>query len=533
MLTTLATAASLYAQGESLDNIDLLLSTSPIHKSLWDELLKVYQEQDHEIKTKQVQPVYEWVWALEDHEMQLRIRNMIIQSNEQPDRFVWTDQGESPVDAKIETRVLPWQTENGWLIDSSYIGPGPLDGQIVLLGDNGTILEASSVPKLPEDQPVMAFRITQQNVYGVPIDLSSNVISDGYWLISMTEKVKLLDDEEQILFPIEKHPVPYPLDHYGHKIAGIYDFKLPLTIKRENLLLASIEKREQVGGKPCIVGSQKNTIKGLSDAVPPAFSDLDIWLVIPDAPKYIINRGTLQLQNAASTNLYRLKELDTSGLISFENKDLIIYLGNLISDHLGTYTVQIIIGLRPNFASPLQFAYLPNVNVTPPDPEIIYSPIRFPTCKIQGINSNNIKVRSGASVTQKFDGTEVVWSDLRDNPKLNILEGEERVSLEWKLQRVDAWIVPNQSVFILDNFKNCEFQVLSTAPSVTSFRVLVDNNYPGRKIDLGKKSRYFNLIKNDPIFDLVREKPSPELKLSIEMGSSTWELAEIHKKIIT
>ena len=531
LLTTLATAASFYAQGEPLDNIDLLLSTSPIHKSLWDELLKVYQEQNLEVKTKQVQPVYEWVWAIEENEIQLRIRNLVVFSNEQPDRFVWTQRGESPMDSKIETRVLPWQTENGWLIDFNYIGPGPLDGQIVLLGEYGNILDASPVPKFPDDQPIMVFRLTQQNVYGVPIDLSSNVISDGHWLVSMAENVKILDREGHTLFPIERLPVPSPLDHYGHKVAGIYNFKLPLTIKRHTLLLASVEKREQVGGKPCIVGSQENPFNALSDAVPPTFSDLDIWLVIPEAPKYLVNRGTIQLQNASSTQLYRLKELALKGYISFIDGELKIFLGKLLSNYLATYTVQIIVGLRPIFASPLQFAYLPKVEMTSPDPQIIYSPQRLPTCEIKGINPVNVKVRSGTSVSQNGDWIKVIWSDLRDDPKLNILEGEERVSLEWKLKRTDAWISPKKDVYILDNFKNCEFQVLSTAASITSFRILVDEHYPGRKIDLSKKGKYSTIIKNDPIFDLIREKPSTKIDLFIELGSSTWVLAEIHKKI--
>jgi len=530
LLSTLATAAALYAQGELLENIDLLLSSSPIHKTLWDELLNVYQEQDLEIKTRQVQPVYEWVWALQEHEMQLRIRKMIIKSDELPDRFVWTAEGESPYDAKIECRVLPWKTKNGWLIDSSYLEHGPMNGQIVLLGEYGNILEASSVPKLPEDQPIIAFRITQQNVYGVPIDLSSNVISDGYWLVSMTEDVEILDDVGNTLLPIENLPVPSPLHLYGHKIAGIYNFSLPLTIKQKNLLLAKIEKREQVGGKPYIVSSQRNIFKNLSEAVPPVSSDLDIWLVIPDAPKYVVNRGTLHIKNASSTNLYPLKELDSMGFISNEDEGLKIFLGNLLSNNLATYTVQIIIGLRPIFASPLQFAYLPDIEITQLDPQTIFSPQRLPVCKIKGINSDNIKVRSGTSVTLKNNYTEVIWSDLRDDPKLNILEGEERVSLEWKLQRVCAWVSPQKDIYVLDNFKNCEFHVLSTAISITSFNVLIDF-LPSRNINLGKKGRYSSLIKNDPIFDLVREKPTPELKLMIEMGSSSWVLAEIHKKI--
>jgi hypothetical protein len=531
LLTTLATAASLYVQGEPLDNIDLLLATSPIHKSLWNELLKTFQEQNLEVETKQIQPVYEWVWVLEEHEMQLRVRNMAIQSTEQPDRFVWTERGESPADAAIESRVLPWYKNNEWLIDSSCIGLGPLDGQVVLLGEYGNILEAFPVPRLPEGQPIMAFRIAHQNVYGIPIDLSSNLISDGHWLISMTENVKILDANGRELLPTERLPVPSPLDHYGHKVAGIYNFKLPLTIKRNDLLIASIEKREQVGGQPYIVGSQTNTFKDLPDAVSPIFSDLDIWLVIPDAPKYIVNRGTLQLKNASSTELYRLKELVSRGFISFEDEALRIFIGSLLSDHLATYTVQIIIGLRPIFASPLEFSYLPNIEVVRPDPKIVYSPQRLPRIEIKGTSSESIKVRPGTTVTPDGDRIEVVWSDLRDDPKLNVVEGEERVSLEWKLQRVDAWISPEKDVYILDNFKNCEFQVFSTATSITSFRVLVDNNYPGRKVYLGKKGKYSALIKNDPIFDLVREKPAEELKLLIEMGSSSWELAEIHKKI--
>jgi len=529
LLTTLATAASLYAEGELIENIDILLATSPIHKSIWVELLKVYQEQELEIKTRQVKPDLEWVWAIEEHEMQLRIRNMIINSAEQPDRFVWAAEGESPIDAKIECRVLPWKTKNGWLIDFAYLEQGPINGQIVLLGEYGSILEASPVPKLPEDQPIMVFRITQQNLYGVPVDLSSNVISDGYWLLSMAEDVMLLNDSAHNIFPTQKLPVPGPLDKYGHKLAGIYKFDLPLTIKQKDLLHAKIDKREQVGGKPCIVG-EKNNFKNLSDAVPPIFSDIDIWLEIPNAPKNIVNRGTLYLKNASSSFLYPLRELDSMGYISYENEGIKILLGNLLPNHLATYTVQIIIGLRSIFASPLQFAYLPNIEIIQPDPEIIYSPKELPVCEIIGLKPENIRVRSGTTLTPKGTGIKLVWSDLRDDPKLNIVTGDQGVTLEWSLKRVDAWISPKKDVYILDNLKNYEFHAISTDTSISVVNVRIDNRQ-GRSIYFGKKGRYSSILKNDPIFDLVREIPTPEFKLIIEMGSTSWVLAEIHKKI--
>ena len=531
LLTTIANAASLFTQGEPLEHIDLLLSPSPIHKSLWNELLKVYQEQDIEVTSKQVEPLFDWVWSLQEHEIQLRIRNMVTQSNEQPDRFVWADRGEAPSDADIDTRILPWQTENGWLIDTSFIGPGPLDGQIALLGEFGSILDAFPVPKLPEDQPIMVFRLTQQNIYGVPVDSSSGLITDGHWLISKANNVKILNERGNELDPFEKLPVPSPLDRKGHHIAGIYNFKLPISFSQNQLQLEIIEKKKQVGCKPFIIGSHFNSIPNLSDAVPPAFNSPDIWMVIHNPPNYLIRRGTLWLQDASSTTMYRLKDLETSGWISIIEGDLRISFRELLQDNLATYSVQIVIGLNPFFAAPLEFAYLPDVTIFSPDPQIIYSPNELPVCVIEGLNIEKLKVRSGTSVKHKNSAVEVIWSDLRDDPQLHIQEGNERVSLSWELQRTMAWISPEKDDYTLDEFRNCEFRVFSTSPFINAFSTWVDDDSPRRDIYLGRNGRYSTTIRNDPVFDLVREKPSPDVRLYIGMGSSQWALGEIHKKV--
>ncbi|MFC1879860.1 hypothetical protein ACFLZW_08105, partial [Chloroflexota bacterium] len=520
LLTTIAKAASLFTQGESIEHIDLLLSSSPIHRSLWNELLKVFQEHDTEVKSKQVASKLDWVWSLENHEMQIRIQNMVIQSSEPPDRLVWVARGESPTNAEIEARILPWQTKDGWLIDKSYIGPGPLDGQIVLLGEYGSIIDAFPVPKLPEAQPIMVFRLTQQNIYGVPVDLSSGIITDGQWLISKAKNVKILDVHEDELVPFERLPVPNPLDQRGHNTAGIYNFKLPLTFEQNQLQLESLEKRKQVGGKPSIVGSQINSIPNLSEAVPPAFINPDIWLVINNPPNYLIRRGTLWLQDASSTSMYRLKDMELQGWISLTEDEFRISLRDLLQDHLATYTVQIIIGLQPFFATPLQFAHLPDVTVIPPDSQIVYSPNELPVCVIEGLNLENVKARSGTTINLKKSAIEVIWSDLRDDPQIHIQDCNERVSLAWELQRTMAFISPEKEVYTLDEFRNCEFRVLSTSASINTFSAWVDENSPRREINLGSKGRYSTTIKNDPVFDLIREKPAPEVRLFIEMGEA-------------
>lgn len=531
LLTTIANAASLFSKGKSIEHIDLLLSTSPIHRSLWNELLKVYQEQDIDVQPKQIEPVFDWVWSLQEHEMQLRIRNLVVQSNEQPDRFVWAAQGESLTDADIDARILPWQTENGWLIDTSFIGPGPLDGQIALLGEFGSILDAFPVPKLPDDQPIMVYRLTQQNIYGVPVDPSSGLITDGHWLISKANNVKILDEHRKELVPVEKLPVPSPLDQKGHHMAGIYNFKLPLSFEQNQLQLEQIEKKQQVGGKPTIVGSQINSIPNLSEAVPPAFNSPDIWMVIHNPPNNLIRRGTLWLQNDSSTSMHRLKDLETKGWISTVKGALRISLKGLLKNHLATYTVQIIIGLNPYFAAPLEFAYLPDVNIFPPNPQIIYSPNELPVCVIEGLDMVKLKVRSGTSIKQINSAIEVTWSDLRDGPQLHIQDGNERVSLSWELQRTAAWLSPEKENYTLDEFRNCEFRVISTSSSINTFATWVDDNSPRREIQLDRKGQYTTKIKNDPIFDFVREKPSSDVNLYIGMGSSQWALGEINKKV--
>jgi len=527
------TAASMLAEGQDVDTIDTLLASNPIEHALWQELVRVYQTQETAVLTKKRKPIIEWLWSIQNHEMQLRIRNLSLNNTEQPDRIVWIYGDQSPEDAENESRLLPWRQADGWFVDPCVLSLGPPKGQIVLLGDRGSVLRSMPVPELPSDQPVMIFRITNNNEFGQPIDLNVDSISSGSWLVSMSDDVRILNASGEMIRPKEEFPVPIPLNKVaGHSSAGLYELNLPIRIIRRKLQLAKLESKSSTLMGAKLTGNSSNTIGNLSDSVPPVFNSAEIWLEFNDPSGHVLRRGTLWLHSVTEDIHHRLDTLQTKGALQVNGNQFKIALRDLLPVHAGAYQIQIRIGLRPLFPTSLEFGYLPEIRIEPPDHGKIFSPQLLPSCRIYGLRAHELQGRLTTKIVQKSAGVvEISWTDLRDDPIVVVQKDQERIPLMWDVARVNAWVTPQQEDYALHEFSGAKLHAESSTQDVREFQVWVkDQNHP-RRICLDAKGQYNTSLRRDPIIDLVREHPSGTIDLKVQMGDAQWDLARVYKQI--
>jgi hypothetical protein len=531
LITTIATAASMYAGGQAPDTIDTLLSGNPIERSLWQELLNVYRAQEAAVHEKQRKAAVDWVWSVDRGEMQVRIRNLLVAGAVEPDRLVWVGPDEEPADSEIETRLLPWKQEDGWLVDSSLLDLGPLDGKIALVSEDGSVIDLFSVPKLPADRPVMVFRRVQQGALGFSVDLDSGSVSDGLWLVTMTKDVLVTDESGKTIGPLEDLPVPAPLSTLaGHKTAGLYELKLPARFVRGDLEIAILESRGSSISTAKIISGEDLMISGLSNSVPSVFTGPDFDLVLDGVPAHIIQRATLWLQNQTTNLHFRLGQLQAEGVLRTDKSRIEIALGSLVPNRIATYEVQIRIGLRPLLSAAPMFGYLPGVQILPPDPTEIYSPVSVPSCIVFGVDREAVHGRASTLVEQTDTGeVRVTWRDVRDDPELQIRQGRDAVHLKWALPRTHAWIAPLNDVYTPETLMDATLRVISTASQIDFVDLWVAGQQARRRVELDAKGQYSSKLRQDPLFDMIREQRSSSLTLLASMGRENWQLAQVQK----
>lgn len=533
LIITLSTAAEMYAESKDAEEIDLLLRENPIERDLWHELLKEYQEKENRVRSKKHVPTIDWVWNLRENELNLRIQDIFVQGGEEPDRFVWVAQDQDPYQSEIESRIIPWQQEEGWFIDQCIMDRGELNGQLVLFSRSGNILKAYPIPEIPADKPIMFFRPVNNNSFGVPVELSSHIIKEGQWLVSKISNVSFESKKQGKFNLLESLPVPIPLNQLGnHSEAGFFDVEPPFDIYSGKLKLAKFEQQTTRSGKPKIVDYGKSHVQNLSPEVPIAYTKLDISLVLSNAPNHVLNRGTLWIRSSTETITHRLEVLKARESFDLIDGNLYIPLGDLIPKKPALYSMQVRVGLTPIFSAPLKFSYLPGIEVKPPDPNRTYFPEQFPTCRIKGIHATNIKGRLSTKINEvESDEVQITWTDLRDNPQVAIELENERIPLKWEIPRFNVWLTPNKDIYSMEEFRGSTLNALSTVDNLNDFYIQVSESLKKREITLSADGKYSSEVKLDPVVDLLREHPQAVHILEAHMDGKNWILGEIHEGI--
>lgn len=535
LIINISTAAELYAEDKDAEKIDLLLRENPIERDLWHELLKEYHKKRKEEKPKKASHKIDWVWNLLENEFQLRIQNIFVSGDEPPDQLVWASQDQEPHQADNVKRIIPWQQEQGWVVDKVILTPGEINGQIILLGNQGTILGAYQIPQIPEDEPVMFFRPIYNNTLGVPVKISANSIKEGNWVISKMPNIQFQSSNKGKCDLVESLPVPRLLTAIAeHKDAGFYDIEPPFKIHRDKLELASFDQQTTRSGEPKIIGSDNNQIRNISSNIPQVFIDPDISLIIPDPSNHVLNSGTLWIQSSTETIIHRLEDLREKKVVNYDegNKKLIINLGKLIPKRIATYSVQIRIGLNPVFSGPIEFGYLPGVSFEPPESNQIYFPGNLPYCEATGFSLDNVKARSTTRLTEDDSGRiKIYWKDLRDDPELALEKDGERVLLVWEVPRFYVHLTPSRNIYSLTEFESSKITAQSTEADIKKFSLKIRDSRNKREIALNSDGTYTSEIKIDPIIDLIKEDSTTNKILDVHFGTEHWKLAEIHEGI--
>lgn len=443
LILQLCEAAAAYLSGE--ENVAHLIS-SPIERALWH---KVQRELDGRIESERMrrgsQPVLTWGWLLEDEELQLRLAH-VSSSDGVPNLIVWTEKGETALSDSDHCEFLEgylWRRRDGWSLDEIRLSGGPVDGQIAVLSedhedDRPDVLFQSDVPLLPSGVILFARESRQEWATFVGRDR----VSDGDWLISMAQGVALYDADGKPIASYQEEYVPDLLrEHSAHITAGRYLLQLPVTVTQGGEPLYTIERLTEQIGTPVLEGPCQ--LPDLSSRVPPVFAGLPITLRIPGMTNELLSRTMLSVRSATFHKPYGLEELRTGSAMSMSVEgDFTIALDTLFPDEAGVYTLNLRRGLKSLLDEPLQFGYLPGLEVEAPEPKRHYTPANLPSARIFGVTAEQVVVDGTRAKRELIAGAvQVTWHDLRaPECSLRLDINDQSIALAWPINRTYAWV---------------------------------------------------------------------------------------------
>lgn len=529
LIRNMAFAASLYNEGKSLAFIGELLADNPIERSLWEEFAVVFASQEEQTR-RRPRARLEWVWSVETTELMLRLRNVVLHTDATPDLAVWVA-SDTPVEdlpfADVYARLDPWQLEEEeWLVDELLFAPdGPLDGKIVLLGGDDSILWQQALPRLPAG-PIQFFRLSQQGAYALPVDDSS--VQPGRYVVACGESVTINEEKAEALLSQQSLTLPYLIkDRFV--TAGFYTISPPLEIKHEQRKVMELATSSLGLGMepPHIVGEMP--VPGLSPRVPPAFRDRNIWLVIPSATNHFLDRTSLWLRSQrGSFQRYLLSELEVE---VDEVGAFWVPLHTLLADSGGYYTVELRQGLRALLAAPLELLHVPGFEVVPPpkQPEDapVYTPVHRPSVRVKGVTPEQIGNPTQVEAISAEDGWMLItWNDVRGDCRLLLRINEQSLPLAWPVQRFSAWIEPEpyDGVFAPGDLDKAVFRAAGSRAVVDFFSVSIAGDEYKQQIKLDAQGQFSALLRRHWLRDIIDHQPGGRVQIDASVFGHSWPL---------
>lgn len=523
LITQLADGIRQVQNSQTEQTVGIQWPPHTIHFEIWSAINENLQDStDTKAISRMGQGKVEWVWDIEEPDIYIRLRNLTLQ--QKPEKVVWQE-------ADAEVFCNPWQLENGvWWLDEIHIAFESFtrSGELVVLNANEDVISRVTIPPLP-DQPWLLFQLESNQETAVFRDK----INQKHWYCFSAEDAVTLQGD--VLFQ-KAFPLPPLLQQLsGHQHAGLYYLTLPVTVNQgDNLLTEFSEDEDTTKEPPSLTG--KNPINGTSPNLPPVYQDTAITLKIPNPQPDTV----LWLKWGQETQKIPLVQLPS------QSEAMIVDLKSYLLPTPATYSVQIRQGLRPILQTPLEFTTLPDIQVSAPSPNRVYSSSLLPTCTLRGLDPKNILPNPRYKFETHPDSSIfLTWTDLReDDCRIALQFNQQTVHLGWPMpQRIYSWVEPSSPYGFVRESDLAETTIHVIAPNERKFPQgraykyfeawIVGKEYDTRKISF-RKQRHLSksLIQpRDSLYDMIhefiRKQPEQLVQVKARMYGEIWTLLEV------
>lgn len=544
LIITMAVALRLYIEErESAESVAKLLTG--VERDVWHKIGEHLQQEETRqgqrlVHTRQGHLI--WVWDIEEQKMGLRFRDYLLPANQKEPLYAqWRNKQD---DILAEEPIYADLLESGaWRINQLFLPyrahSSPLT--ITIEDDYGEKQVVDNWPALPTaaHAPIQFFRLTQQDVFGIPI--APEQVSDGVWLVCASQPLVVLKDGQPIE-PDKLLNVPYPLDEQGgYAWAAEFSLHLPVDIHPQQSKPFTLQNGSGVPavGRPKISGKQP--IAGLSPHLPPLFASTAITIEIAYGTARLLRQGSLIISGQGERDDHwmvnlRLAEWQGEGFVEPKGDKLYIHLQDILpAERADVYRIELRYGLQSIWPAAQEVGVVPNLQlIKTPLLDVLYTPANPPELRLTGVTEQDITPRLKMEVNSlNDDDTQIVWHDLRQDPQLRLQFDNRTVLLAWPIRRCAIWLArPNKSddssFITLAEAKQTRLHALATK-GIEQFSIWIDTQVYSIQFDK-RHGRYEQLIGQTQLYEVMYQHHYYQALLEAEVNGWRWKLAEIRKK---
>jgi len=540
LIQQMAKAVKLFQTTEQFEAVNSVMS-SPIERSLWREIYQELIEKKLQLeKIRKYTPKLEWVWDLDHNDLYLLLSQVRSSKSEKPNLIVWAEKGSKDLrNEEILLDIHPWQLSNGdWELEpESITDKGDLNGKIYVLSEEydfekslesqgDHVIIKKDIPEINQD--ILHFFVsTNRSVARVKEKININ----GDWIVLSKDYVEIFDHEKTIC-AYEDLYIPSILRESGYRFAKKYSLTLPVILQTQSGEIAFKETQTTFVLQAELIGEKQ--IIGLSKNVQPIFPTPDVRIRLDaEFTEHQLARTWVSIHKGGLfVNSVSIDELRRNNLFTKEGNGYIISLLDYIREP-GSYSVNILHDLQLLLEENLRFAYLPNVKISGPDPNMCYSPANPLEITLSGVDKSRIK--TGIEEKVKFEqnndeGIQLLFKELRFPECRFSLQWEgNNVNFSWDIIRVTAWIDGggDKNNIIAGQEENVILNARGDSKEEMVW-FIKDSNHR-RRINMDYQGIYCKGLKQSALRDLLKNSDLVQSKIAISIREHTWDVFTYNK----
>jgi hypothetical protein len=540
LIQQMAKAIKLFQITEKFETVNSVMD-SPIERSLWVHIYKEILEQSVQIeKIRQFAPDLEWVWDIENNDLNLMLSHVRSSKDEKPNLMVWAKPDvENLLKEDILIDIHPWPLSNGdWELEPEIITRvGDFAGNLYILSENfdleNDISNQHSKMVLKKEIPTLNkecvyFYVPENRKFAKE---KQKIERDGEWIVISKKNIKVLNTKNEPLL-IDALGVPEVLASQGYHFANRVNIKLPIIIDNEIDFSEEFFPTEALKNLEAHLKGE-DQILGLSGNVQQIFRSSNINLEIDSLKKenefhkvwLSIHKGGEFLKSIS------FKELKNKKLIENKQKKISIKLSDFI-EMPGSYSLSVLFNLESVLENPVEFAYMPDVEVIGPDPDICYSPVNPINVKIKGAEGSEIitDIDERVKKTINQDVIELVWKEMRIPECRFSLQWEgNNVNYSWDINRVTAWIEGGSDKNVVTSGQEELVNLNVRGESKEEFSWSIKDSGKRRKLFVDFEGKYCKELDKSSLRDMLKHSKFVHSEIEISIRNIDWKLFDYVK----
>lgn len=535
LLRKMSDVIALFKEKKSTKLVESIID-SPIEKSLWNAIyIQLTIDASRVERIVRNKPKLDWIWDVDEEDIRLRLSSVQSPENQKPSTLYLISDGSFKT-ASYHHHIRPWQDENKrWIVEKTIPSDALIDSDEIYVVSYKFDLDKN--PKEQRDCVLFTHKIPgfadnfiffRHGLNRKYAGKKETIQSDGNWIIISKTDFELINQNGKSM-SYSDYALPRFLREAGFKHVRKYELELPINLvtdEGETPIQAQDGRRYL---EPILEGDQP--VPGLSSANPPVFQTRSVYLTLQLDPQYPIRKTFFSISSKNSAiSTASFAELIRNGHLIKNDSNIQINL-NIFIEQFGIYQIDIIHGLRSLLDEPVEFGYLADIKILPPDLDQIFSPQKPFQVEIKNVDDFILDYPEDTKLLQDDERKILKWK-LHKSPEsifsINDSHGGH-IELLWLVDRVTAWVEGGFNKNLIEAEQESNALINVRGKPYQEFHWIINNEtFIPDKLDV--KGKISNTLRYIKIRASLREAKTSLSQIEIDIENMRWKVFDYLRK---